>query len=177
VTAVTAGSPEATIWRPLTTAWMQDEVVVEPGPSLSEALAGTWSLTSGEVRTAAGRLLRESAGDVVALLIYDGFGNFSAQFMRRERQAGATEVEGTSSASNNSRAIGGYDAYFGRYVVDDEAGVVTQTLVGALAPENVGQVLSRGISVVGDELTVRVDTESDGGEPATMTLRWERLSA
>ena len=148
-------------------------------PRLSTSLPGTWELVSRETRTAAGRIVPSPFGDgVVALLIYDGHGNFSAQFMKRNRGLEDLEKIPTVSASaNNTGAVNGYDAYFGRYQVDDELGTVTQTLVGCLTPEGVGQVLTRGMSVAGDELTIRVDTATAEGEAAVITLRWRRISA
>ena len=76
---------------------------------------------------------------------------------------------------NNSRARGGYDAYFGTYSTDDASSTVTRCLVGALSPENVGLVLTRGMTVVGDELTIRLETAADDGEPVTRTLTWTRV--
>ena len=142
---------------------------------LSRALAGTWELISRTTITAGGREIPPLFGDAIALVIYDGHGNFSAQFMKKDRQSGDPDPEsGAPPAPNNSRAVGGYDAYFGRYVVDDARGTVTQTLTGSLSPENVGQVLTRRMSVEDDELTIRVDTATDDGEPAVLTLRWRR---
>lgn len=151
--------------------------MTEQGPALSIALTGTWELLSRVTRTSTGRVVPSPFGDhVLALLIYDGHGNFSAQFMKRDRQSDeGVAVASASSGLNNSRAVNGYDAYFGRYVVDDQEGTVTQTLVGSLSPENVGQVLTRQMSVVGDELTITVDT-TDAGEDVTITLRWRRVA-
>jgi hypothetical protein len=110
--------------------------------------------------------------DPIGLLIYDGHGNFSAQFMKRDRQSGIPEAAaGSPSALNNTRPVGGYDAYFGRYAVDDRTQVVTQTLAGSLSRENVGLVVTRQPSVAGDDLTIRVDTETEGGDPAVITLQ------
>jgi hypothetical protein len=152
--------------------------VTEGGTVLSVALRGTWELKSRVTRTSAGRVVPSPNGDdVVALLIYDGHGNFSAQFMQRDRQPEDAEgVSGASSGLNNSRPVNGYDAYFGRYTVDDQQGTVTQTLVGSLSPENVGQVLRRRMSVADDELTISVDTTVDQGEAAVITLRWRRVA-
>lgn len=56
--------------------------------------------------------------------------------MRRDRSAERTDSTGAPAAGhNNSRSVNGYDAYFGRYTVNEEAGVVTQTLDGAPAGE------------------------------------------
>lgn len=80
------------------------------------------------------------------------------------------------SAPNNSQAVGGYDAYFGRYTVDDAAGTVTQRLVGALSAENVGLVVSRSMQVSGEELVIQLETASADGTPVVRTLRWTRAA-
>jgi len=144
--------------------------------TLSRVLVGTWELLSREDHTRAGeRRIEPSLGsDPIALLIFDRRGHFAAQFMKRER--GTPPVsEVANLAPNNSRARGGYDAYFGTYSVDDSLGTVTTCLVAALSPENVGQVFNRTMSVVGDELTIRLETAAISGEPVIRTLRWRRV--
>jgi hypothetical protein len=54
--------------------------------------------------------------------------------------------------------------------VGDAASTVTRRLLGALSPENVGQVLTRSIRVSGDE------TASADGTPVVRTLRWMRAA-
>jgi hypothetical protein len=144
---------------------------------LSQVLIGTWELASREDRTPGGqRVVEPSLGqDPIALLIYDRSGHFAAQFMRRRRDPGAREEGASAGARNNSRARDGYDAYFGTYTVDDADGTVTQTLVGALSPENVGMVLTRAMSVVGDRLTIRLETSAASGDPVIRTLEWTRV--
>lgn len=143
--------------------------------SLSSTLPGTWLLQSRIDVTPDGTphpdpLLGE---DPVALLIYDRTGHFSAQFMKRDRSA-VTDVA-PADARNNTRAQGGYDAYFGTYAVDDAAGTVTQQLMGSLSPGNVGMVLTRAIEVKGNALLIRLDTTAADGTPVTRTLTWRRL--
>ncbi len=143
--------------------------------ALSTQLVGTWELLSREDQTLAGeRRIEPSLGsDPIALLFFDRQGHFAAQFMKRERGTGP-EPESVNTAPNNSRARGGYDAYFGTYTVDDSLGTVTTRLVGALSPENVGQVFSRNMSVTDNEQTQRLETKSAGGEAIVRTLRWRR---
>ena len=116
-------------------------------PALSTTLPGTWQLQSRVDVTASGERRPEpSLGeDPVALLIYDRSGHFAAQFMRRDRSV--MIPDGPGGAKNNSRAQGGYDAYFGTYTIDDANATVTQTLLAALSPENVGSVLTRAMEV------------------------------
>ena len=144
---------------------------------LSQALVGSWRLLSREDRTASGERRVDPAlgADPHALLVYDRGGNFAAQFMKRVR---TPEEPGISrgAAANNSRAVNGYDAYFGTYTVNDSTATVTQTLVGALAAENVGLVVSRAMRVVGDELVIQLQTTSVDGAPVVRTLRWQRVA-
>jgi hypothetical protein len=143
--------------------------------TLSATLPGTWQLLSRIDRTAAGERRAEPAlgEDPLALLIYDRGGNFAAQFMRRNPAPDAPE--GPRGAPNNSRAVGGYDAYFGTYTIDDAAGTVTQRLVGALSREHVGAVLKRAMRVDGDTLVITLDTAAADGAAVTRTLTWRRV--
>ena len=144
--------------------------------ALSSALPGTWQLVSRIDTTAAGERRPEpSLGeDPIALLIYDRNGHFAAQFMRRDRSVNVPD--GPSGAKNNSRAQGGYDAYFGTYTVDDAHGTVTQHLLGALSREHVGAVLTRAMQVQGDTLVISLDTNAADGAPVVRTLTWRRVA-
>lgn len=144
--------------------------------ALSRELPGTWRLLSRIDVTRDGRrhpdpLLGE---DPVAVLMYDRTGHFAAQFMKRDRSAPPPISQ--QSATNNTRAQGGYDAYFGTYKVDDAAGTVTQRLLGALSPHNVGMVLTRAMDVRGNTLVIRLETEAADGTPILRTLTWERVT-
>jgi len=143
--------------------------------SLSAGLPGTWELVSRvDVTDFGERRIDPSLGDdPIAILIYDRSGHFAAQFMKRDRSSAS--VDAPSGALNNSRAQGGYDAYFGTYTVDDQQGTVTQRLVGALANENAGHVLTRAMTVDGNALIIRLQTTSTQGEPITRTLTWKRV--
>jgi Lipocalin-like domain len=151
------------------------------GGSLSRELVGTWELVSRIDRTATGeRRVEPLLGeDPVALLYYDRSGHFAAQFMRRNRAVSsvpdADTADSGSVATNNSRARGGYDAYFGTYTVDEARGTVTQRLLGALSPENVGQVLTRAMTVDGTALTITLETAAAGGEPVIRCLTFTRV--
>ena len=143
--------------------------------NLSETLPGTWRLTSRtDIAGDGSRKIDPSLGEYpIALLYYDRSGNFAAQFMKRDRTS--PSLDAAAAGPNNSRAQGGYDAYFGSYTIDDALGTVTQTLLGSLSNENVGMVLTRKMLVTGDSLTIRLQTSSAQGEPVTRTLTWERV--
>lgn len=146
---------------------------------LSRSLPGTWCLLSRVDTTAEGVVVPAPAlgSDPIALLVYDRAGHFTAQFMKRFRDAAeaAAEPAAAGAAKNNTRAQGGYDAYFGTYEVDDGTGCVTQRLLGSLKPANVGMELTRAMTVTGDRLVIALETNAVNGTPVTRTLTWERV--
>lgn len=154
---------------------MSDTTPPTPAP-ISRSLVGTWKLLSRIDRNRAGVQLAEPSlgSDPIALLVFDGGGNFAAQFMRRDPASTAGDAGG-AAPTNNSRPRGGYDAYFGTYVVDDSSGAVRTLLVGAMSREYVGQEFVRHVVVDGDTLTLRLDTQSSRGEPVVRTLTWRRV--
>jgi len=79
-------------------------------------------------------------------------------------------------AIHNTGAVGGYDAYFGTYSVDDDTGEVLHRLEGALTAENVGVEVSRTLTVTGTNLVIQLETTTLDGEPVTRTLTWERVA-
>jgi hypothetical protein len=145
------------------------------GHTLASQLIGTWRLVSREDRTGAGerRIDPGLGADPVALVVFDAAGNFAAQFMKRDRSSVEVGVT-TRAGSNNSSAVNGYDAYFGKYTVDEGTGSVMTTLEGSLSPEDVGSEFTREMHVDGDTLTIRLATTSADGEAVTRTLIWQR---
>jgi hypothetical protein len=144
--------------------------------TLSANLPDTWLLQSRIDVTATGeRRIEPSLGeDPIALLIYDRAGHFAVQFMKRDR-SGVGVAAGSGGGANNSRAQGGYDAYFGTYIVDDARGTVTQHLLGALSQENVGATLMREVEVRGDSLSIRLQASHSDGTAVSRTLTWRRV--
>ena len=146
--------------------------------AFAKDLIGTWQLFLREDRTESGELLLDPGlgKDPIGLLVYDASGRFSAQFMKRNRSGGGSIAsESTKSGVNNSRPINGYDAYFGTYTVAEDTHLVTQTLEGALAAENVGVVVKRLMKIDGNELTLCLPTTAVDGESIVRTLKWNRV--
>ncbi len=142
--------------------------------SLAHNLVGTWRLLSRVDRDASGAPVDEPTlgSDPLALLFFDSAGNFAAQFMKRDRTmaVAATALTG----QNNTTAIGGYDAYFGTYEVDETSGDVHTRLVGALSPGHVGATMMRNMKVEEGKLVIRLTTTSADDSPVHRTLTWER---
>lgn len=143
---------------------------------MSHDFAGVWWLLAREDRARDGSIRIDPAlgPDAKGILTYAN-GRFAAQFMKRDR-TNMTQPETRSAGQNNTSAVGGYDAYFGTYSVDDSTGEVLHRLEGALTWENVGIEVSRTLRVSGDSLVIELETTTLDGEPVTRTLTWERVA-
>ena len=141
---------------------------------LAHDLVGTWRLLSRVDRNASGEAVDEPSlgSDPLALLFFDGSGNFAAQFMRRDRSVAVATPEFTGH--NNTTAIGGYDAYFGTYEVDEASGDVQTHLVAALSPSHVGATLVRNMKLEDGKLIIRLTTTTPDDMQVNRTLTWER---
>jgi hypothetical protein len=142
---------------------------------LARGIVGVWWLLSREDFAADGsrRIDPILGSDPIGILTYAPE-RFAAQFMKRDR-SNDTPVESPKPGQNNTGAIGGYDAYFGRYEVNRATGEVVHRLEGALTPDNVGMEVSRTLKVDGDRLEIRLDTTTPEGEPITRVLTWKRI--
>jgi|SRR5579859_1320635 len=144
--------------------------------SRAHDLVGTWRLLSRIDRDAEGKLVDEPTlgSDPVALLFFDDAGNFAAQFMKQDRSTAVAEP--VPARQNNTTAIGGYDAYFGTYDVDEMSGDVQTRLIGALSPGQVGATMSRNMSVEHGKLVIRLTTTTADDKQVHRTLTWERAN-
>jgi len=144
--------------------------------NLETKIHGTWWLLSREDHTKDGqrRIDPILASDPMAILVYAN-NYFAAQFMKRERSAESVS-QPNAAGQNNTSAVGGYDAYFGTYQVNEETNQVAHTLVGSINPANIGMTVYRNLLVEGDKLIIRLDTTTREGEPVTRTLTWKRIS-
>ena len=142
--------------------------------SLAHDLIGTWRLLSRIDQDSSGKPVDEPTlgSDPLALLFFDGVGNFAAQFMKRDRSAAVALPVFTGQ--NNTTAIGGYDAYFGTYEVDETSGDVHTRLVGALSPGHVGTTMMRNMKIEDGNLVIRLTTTTAGDANVHRTLTWER---
>ncbi len=136
----------------------------------AQGLVGAWQLTTRTVRRADGTVLNDPVlGDrPLGRLYYDASGIMMLQMMRLGRTAAIGKPSNVSDQSN-PRVVLGYDAYFGRYTIDERAATITHHVEGSLFPEDLGKDFVRGFSLDGDTLTLRFTSAANGGE-VTRTL-------
>jgi hypothetical protein len=150
--------------------------------SVRAQLIGSWRLISRQSRRANGALEVDPGLSTVPLgvLIYDQSGHVAAQLSRRDRTVAMVgeECEGaatTKGTSDTAQTILGYDAYFGTYTINEQAGTVTHHLEAALWPGDIGKDIVRHFTISGDHLTITFDTTTRERVKVTRILMWERM--
>jgi hypothetical protein len=152
------------------------------GTSVRTQLIGSWRFVSRQSRRANGELEPDPGLSTIPLgiLIYDQSGHVAAQLSRRDRTVAIIGEEcqtavTTKGTPDNSQTILGYDAYFGTYKIDEQAGIVTHHLEAALFPEDIGKDIGRHFTISGDKLTISFNTITRDGVKVTRTVIWERM--
>ncbi len=155
---------------------MSSPILKSPSPTLAVDIVGIWWLLTREDWNKQGekRIDPTLGADPIGILSYSGT-HFAAQFMKRDRTEDLGE-QVSYSGQNNTVAVGGYDAYFGTYEVDEETGKVAHTLVGSITTANIGITVSRDMRADNDKLIIQLETTLPDGEPITRTLTWKRIN-
>lgn len=103
----------------------------------------------------------------VGLMIYDAFGNMTAQVMplrARPKYAGTEPTPDEAKA-----AITGYLAYFGTYTVDEREHTITHHRKGSINPGQVGEDAVRRYQFASDDQLILLPVES------AAHIIWERV--
>ena len=96
----------------------------------------------------------------IGLLIYDATGHMSAQAMRRGRPRFGSDDVQLATAAGAKTALVGYNAYFGKYEVDEAKGIVVHVVEGSLIPDWEGSRQVRRFTLAGDRLVLEARPNS-----------------
>lgn len=150
--------------------------------SLADQIVGGWRLVSRVTTTDDGRTLSDPGLSTTpsGVLIYDRYGHVAAQLSRPGRTVAmladeCREAEQVKGTNDTAQTILGYDAYFGTYTVDVNAGVVTHHLDSALFPGDIGKDIKREFTISGNTLTIKFHTTLHDGTPVVRKLVWARM--
>lgn len=121
-------------------------------------LVGAWRLAWVEEQGADGKLHRL---DRTGILVYTSDGHMSVQIMAREPKA-------PPAAGPVQYEQGGYEAYYGKYGVDERAHSVTHHVEGALVRTLIGRDLTRVYEFSDKQLILKSSREDEH-----WTIAWE----
>jgi len=142
----------------------------------ADKFIGAWRLVSAEFRTADGAIAESPYGsEPQGLLIYDALGTMSAQLSQSGRRPFAVADRMAGSAEEIKSAFESYQAYYGRFTVDEREHVVTHTVMQSLLPNWVGTEQRRHYKFKDGRLILRTPPLLIGGRRVTGELVWEKL--
>ncbi len=135
---------------------------------------GTWHLVSTEFRTEDGSPVESPYGSAPqGILIYDSHGNMAAQLAQGHRTPFPTPDRKAGSDEETRAAFESYQAYYGRYDVDEQEQVVTHTVTQALLPNWIGTRQRRHYTFENGRLILRTPPMLIGGRGIIGELVWE----
>lgn len=149
-----------------------------PARAMMEAdkFIGAWRLLSAEFRNEDGTPAESPYGaQPQGILMYDAQGVMAAQLTQSARApfAIADRMKGTSDEIK--AAFESYQAYWGRFKIDEREKVVTHTVTQALLPNWVGTEQRRYYQFKDGKLHLRTPPVSIGGKRVTGVLIWEKI--
>jgi hypothetical protein len=130
----------------------------EPG------LVGTWRLVSYEDKPPSGPSLYPYGQEPKGILMYDDSGHMSIQIMRMPHPKVASGDDSRVTPEEKLALYDAYVAYFGRYTVDSDKGIVIHHVEGDLADVFIGNDEERPFVLRGDRLIIAPHWKVDGRE-------------
>mgnify|MGYP002622156815 CR=1 FL=1 len=159
-------------------AWLAAMLLCMDAQAMMEAdkFVGAWRLISAEFRAEDGTLAESPYGaEPEGLLIYDAQGSMSAQLAQKGRKPFAIADRMAGTDDEVRAAFQSYQAYYGRYTVDERAHVVTHTVVQSLLPNWVGTEQRRFYKFKDGRLILRTPPLLIGGRRVVGELVWEKV--
>ena len=142
----------------------------------ADKFIGAWRLVSAEFRDENGAATESPYGSAPqGLLIYDAQGMMSAQLAQSGRKPFAIPDRMAGAPEEVRAAFETYQAYYGRYKVDERERVVIHTVVQALLPNWVGTEQRRQYQFKDGRLILRTPPLAIGGKRITGELVWEKI--
>ncbi|MDI1435670.1 lipocalin-like domain-containing protein [Polyangium sorediatum] len=137
-------------------------------------LIGTWHLVSFEVRRIDGSIDSPMGPHPRGLLIYTADGHMAAQLSHADRDPFSSGDIWSATPEAFQAAYTSYVAYYGRYEVDEEGGVVRHLVEGSLFPNWCGGAQARQVALDGDHLVLSSPFIRHSHPQGLSVLRWRR---
>ena len=128
------------------------------------ALVGTWRLVSYEDKPPTGPSIHPFGQEPKGVLMYDDSGHMSIQIMKMPHPKVASGDDSHVTPAEKQDLYDAYVAYFGRYSVDAEKGVVIHHVEGDLADVYIGNDEERPFVLRGDTLIIAPHWKVGGQE-------------
>jgi hypothetical protein len=142
----------------------------------ADKFVGAWRLVSAEFKLEDGSPAESPYGpEPQGILMYDAQGAMSAQLAQNHRRPFAIADRMAGTPEEIKSAFESYQAYYGRYKVDEKEHVVIHTVTQALLPNWVGTEQRRFYKFKEGRLILRTPPFLVGGKRVVGELVWEKI--
>lgn len=142
----------------------------------ADKFVGAWRLISAEFTNEDGSPAASPYGaEPQGILMYDAQGVMAAQLSQSGRKPFAVADRMKGTPEEVKAAFETYQAYWGRYKVDEREHTVTHLVTGALLPNWVGGEQKRHYTFQDGKLHLRTPPLAIGGKRVTGVLIWEKI--
>jgi hypothetical protein len=141
-----------------------------------DTIVGTWTLVLVDNVLPDGTRVHLYGDNPQGILTFDAEGRYALQIYRAGRAKFASGDKSKGSPEENSAAVLGSNAHFGRYVANTDEGTIIFLIEHASFPNWEGTGQKRAFTISGDELTYTVPTPTSGGT-AIGEVKWKRQKA
>lgn len=146
--------------------------------NFKKAFVGAWRLVSCEAHFESGKVYMPYGKEPRGILIYDALDNVAVQIMKLKRQRLPRDDRRANISDTLKSAFLAYEAYFGKYAVDESEHAVYHRVEGSLFPNWTDGVQKRIFEFSEDLQTLTLKTASDAvdyvGTKMTAVLVWIR---
>lgn len=149
-----------------------------PAHAMMEAdkFIGAWRLLSAQFSNEDGSPAESPYGaEPQGILMYDAQGVMAAQLTQAQRAPFAVPDRMKGTPEEIKAAFESYQAYWGRYRIDEREHIVTHTVTQALLPNWVGTEQRRHYKFQDGKLHLRTPPLNIGGKRVTGVLIWEKI--
>ncbi|MGE5140192.1 MAG: lipocalin-like domain-containing protein [Rudaea sp.] len=133
---------------------------------------GAWNLLEATFTAPDGSTFLPWGDAPVGTFLILETGDSSAQLMRRDRSAFASDLP---TPAEKQRVYDEYFSYFGRFRADEREGTITLQVEGAMNPSWIGGEQLRHVDVEDDDhIVLRTPPLPIAGKTLVGRLRWQR---
>ena len=142
----------------------------------ADKFIGAWRLLSAEFRTETGELAESPYGaEPQGILMYDAQGTMAVQISQSGRKPFAVADRRGGTDAEVRAAFETYQAYAGRFRVDERTHEVIHSVTQSLLPNWIGGEQKRKYEFRDGRLILRAPPLLLGGKRLTAVLVWERI--
>lgn len=149
-------------------------ILVAQSKNNPNGFIGSWSLVSITNFHQDGTKVQPYGKNPEGLLIFDKDGNYAIQILKENRPLIISGNKNTSTPEENAAIVKGFNAHYGKYLVDTKKKIITFEILHASFPNWEHKVQRRSYNYNSDVIKYIVTNTTQGGDSVLAEVVWKR---